>query len=316
MNRNQDLIRGTGIVSFVGHETFTLRHGWLKKAVDAVRKVPDIFTTDQAMVELGVGKNMVRSIRHWALATNVLMEEPGCRGRKLQITELGDALFGPTGTDPYMEDLNTLWLVHWKLATNERRSTAWTWAFNLLPWNDFSRESLKDVLDSELKRRNIVGPTDGSLRRDIDCLLRTYVAGRLHMEPLEDTLESPLIELQLMSSVADGHTYAFNRGSQLSLSDEIFLYAVLEFWAANANGRQSIAFTDLAFGFGSPGLVFKLDENSIASRLERSQDLTRGALDYSDTAGLKQLYMRNQIKPISMLHSHFERAISDESVAI
>ncbi len=52
---------------FAGHETFTLRYGWLKKAVDATQERQDLFLQDDALVTLGVGKIMVRSIRHWEL---------------------------------------------------------------------------------------------------------------------------------------------------------------------------------------------------------------------------------------------------------
>lgn len=55
--------RATGTLSFSGHETFTLRHGWLTKAVDAIETNDGAFNSDDALVELGVGKNMVRSIR-------------------------------------------------------------------------------------------------------------------------------------------------------------------------------------------------------------------------------------------------------------
>ena len=65
--------------SFAGHETFTLRYGWLKKAVDAVHEDPIVFTRDDALVRLGVGKNMVRSIRHWGLATGILEEDTAQR---------------------------------------------------------------------------------------------------------------------------------------------------------------------------------------------------------------------------------------------
>ena len=57
---------------FAGRETFTLRYGWLKKAVDATRERQDIFLQDDALVTLAVGKNMVRSIRHWGLVTGIL----------------------------------------------------------------------------------------------------------------------------------------------------------------------------------------------------------------------------------------------------
>ncbi|WP_420455951.1 DUF4007 family protein [Rubrivirga sp.] len=57
---------------FSGHETFALRAGWPKKAYDAALKDPEIFGADAAIARFGVGKNMVRSIRHWARALGVL----------------------------------------------------------------------------------------------------------------------------------------------------------------------------------------------------------------------------------------------------
>ena len=57
-----------------GHETFPLRYGWLKKAFDAVSAAEEsgldrsIFLADDAIARFGVGKNMVASMRHWAVA--------------------------------------------------------------------------------------------------------------------------------------------------------------------------------------------------------------------------------------------------------
>jgi len=64
-------------LGFAGHETFAFRYGWLKKAVEAVRRNRQALSGDQAVVDLGVGKNMVQSIRHWGLATQVLQEGEG-----------------------------------------------------------------------------------------------------------------------------------------------------------------------------------------------------------------------------------------------
>jgi len=118
------------LLSFSGHETFVLRYGWLKKAYDAVASDPGIFTRDDAVVELGVGKNMVRSIRHWSLACEILREEPKTRGLRLAPAVFGILLFGDGGRDQYLEDINSLWLIHWHLCTNESRATTWNWAFN------------------------------------------------------------------------------------------------------------------------------------------------------------------------------------------
>jgi hypothetical protein len=56
-----------------GHETFPCRYTWLPKAVRGLSKNPQLFSNeDQAMVDLGVGKNMVRAIRYWARAAGLV----------------------------------------------------------------------------------------------------------------------------------------------------------------------------------------------------------------------------------------------------
>lgn len=301
--------RGTGMVSFSGHETFTLRHGWLKKAIDAVQTDPHAFMKDTAMVHLGVGKNMVRSIRHWSLSADVVKEMPGTRGTELVATDFGTLIFGPQGCDPFLEDLNTLWLIHWKLATNERRSTGWRWMFNLVHTDEFTRDSLFELFTAELTRRNMSGPSASSLQRDIDCALRTYVGTRAKAELLEDSLECPLVELQLITAAPDGSLYRFSRGPKPSLSDQVFLNCLLEFWETDRT-PDSLAFSEIAFAAGSPGSVFKLDENSIAVRLEQLESTTSGALIYDETAGLKQVYRRKKIDKRDALNRHYRESLA------
>lgn len=89
-----------------GHEKFSLRYPWLPKAVMAIQADSRIFSDeDEAIVEMGVGKNMVRSIRFWAVAADVI-ESAGNGG--YAITEFGNALFGDGGLDPFIEDIKTL----------------------------------------------------------------------------------------------------------------------------------------------------------------------------------------------------------------
>ena len=60
---------------FSGHETFPFRYPWLKKGFDAVSADGEVFQREDAITTLGVGKNMVRSIRHWCLAAGVIEED-------------------------------------------------------------------------------------------------------------------------------------------------------------------------------------------------------------------------------------------------
>src|SRR5436190_1600641 len=97
--------------SFSGHETFPFRYPWLKKGFDAVLVDGDVFLREDAITTLGVGKNMVRSIRHWCLAAGVLEEN---RESGLRASALGKLVLADEGLDPYLEDPATLWLLHWQ----------------------------------------------------------------------------------------------------------------------------------------------------------------------------------------------------------
>ena len=52
-----------------------------EQGVDAVEHDPEVFSADEAMVVLGVGKNMVKSIRHWGLATRIVEVDPADAAR-------------------------------------------------------------------------------------------------------------------------------------------------------------------------------------------------------------------------------------------
>jgi hypothetical protein len=90
-----------------GHETFPCRYAWLPKAVRGLHENPNLFSDEEeAMVSLGVGKNMVRSIRFWSQAAG--MATMGTKGRGHALTKLASVLLGKRGLDPFLEDIRTL----------------------------------------------------------------------------------------------------------------------------------------------------------------------------------------------------------------
>src|SRR5947209_5676977 len=113
-----------------GHESFPCRYTWLPKAVRGVGASPQLFSDiDQAIVELGLGKNMVRSARFWAQAAGMVTSL--AKGAGYKPSPFGLALLGPEGRDPFLEDIRTLWLIHWKLSTNNRNPLlAWDYLLN------------------------------------------------------------------------------------------------------------------------------------------------------------------------------------------
>lgn len=287
--------------SFSGHETFSLRHGWLKKGLDGVSQNPHLFSNENAMIRLGVGRNMAQSIRHWCLATRVLQESEK-RG-ELVPTELGENIFLDGDLDPYLEDSTTLWLLHWHLATNFSYSTTWFWMFNHCHHIEFDKEKILFEIQSWLsQQKHKKSISENTLKRDIDCFLRTYVASRQ-----TKTLDCPLADLRLITELGESSkTYQFDRGSQYSLPDEIFVYALAKFWRMKER-PESIALSKMTTEVGSPARIFKLDENSIVQRLEKIEAVSDGAFAYDETAGLKQIYRRGAVDSTGLLEKCYRK---------
>lgn len=292
---------------FAGHETFPLRYGWLKKAYDAVRREEEageiagsIFNDERSIAEFGVGRNMVLSMKHWSLATGVLSAEdiPGERNTKISTGPAGHLLFG-AGFDPYLEHPGSLWLLHWILASKPGRATAWHWAFNEFHEPSFDRELLRRRLTQRCEELFETGrlrkgrATSGStIKRDIECLIRTYYSGsKGSRRAPEDSIECPLAELGLIQMAGLGELYRFRRGPKASLPDEMFLFAVLDFWESHYTDRRSFSVEFLTFERGSPGQVFLLDEEAVADRLARLEPLSREKLRWDESSGMRQLYM-------------------------
>jgi hypothetical protein len=130
-----------------------------------------------------------------------------------------------------------------------------------------------------------------TLRRDIEVCIRCYLPRQGGRET-DDSAEPLLADLGLLSE-DPSDTFQFRRGPQHTLPTGVFAFALLEFWRLrekNTDGSQStLAFETIAHDYGSPGRVFKLDEDSVADRLIHLESLTKGALRWSDSAGVRQV---------------------------
>lgn len=296
-------------VSFAGHETFPFRYTWLKKGVDNVAKDPEVFSREDAMVTFGVGKNMVASLRHWGMAIGTLEDDQsGNRGRRLRTTDLGSALCSDDGWDPYLEDVGTLWLLHWQLTSTPRLATTWWWVFNQYPGTQFTRRDLQAHLERLVETLAWSRVSPASLKRDLDCFIRTYSPARRARTVQEETLDCPLIELGLIREEIAHQSYQLVRGSHSTLPTAIFGYALATYLERRETQAQTVSLTDLAFGEGAPGRVFCLNESGLLARLEALEELTAGALVYDETAGLKQIFLHKALVAKSLLEHYYASA--------
>ena len=190
---------------FSGHETFPFRYPWLKKGYDAVCEDGAAFLRNDAITTLGVGKNMVRSIRHWCLTAGVVEASGAGEAGSLRPTPLGKRLFADDGLDPYLEDPGTLWLLHWQIASNRYRAATWFWTFGCFHEPEFTRDGLTAALCKWTETLPGKKAAPVSVRRDVEVFLRTYVPSRHGRETLEDSLDCPLTELGLISAAPAGH---------------------------------------------------------------------------------------------------------------
>ena len=267
---------------FARHETFHPRFGWLKKGFDKALEDPQIFLSEDAPVRLGVGKNMVRAIRYWCTAFKVLEEKDG-----ISPTEFGSNLFSNEGWDPFLEDPASLWLLHWSLLKPPCYATAWDFTFNYFRRVEFSSEDLFFALCDYLNGQSF-RVADSSLRKDITCILRMYVEQDSKAGMNEDLVDCLFTELRLLYAAGDAKQYEFQVGSKDTLPAEIIVFACLDFASQVSKDQRTIALSRLSFDPGSPGLIFKLSESSIAEAIERVARRSND-LFLSDTAGLIQL---------------------------
>lgn len=273
---------------FSGHESFVCRYGWLPKLYEALIADPDLFADDDgAIVTLGIGKNMVKSIRFWGHAFGLTETAKGKKGGKVIPTEFARALLAPkTGRDPYLEDAASLWRLHWMLTTRSGLG-AWVAAFTDLHETEVAKESFIDAIRRRaLTARGAVTP--GTIAQHVDIFLRTYDSGRMSSDAvLEDTLGCPLQELSLLDvrDVGGQHIVRFRRGPKPELDEASLAFAIADYWKTTDATSRTISLRSLMLGRRSPGAVFRLDEASMHVLLDRLCSRMKGFAMREDGAG-------------------------------
>lgn len=290
-------------VAFSRHESFPLRFGWLTKGFQALQDSPNVFSNDDSIVTLGVGKNMVNSIRHWLRATKMIETSPN----GLKPTKIGSAIFSDDGWDPYLEDEATIWLIHWMLATNPEHSTAWYWFFNRFHKPEFAGKevatALTDFANENIKAKFAVT----SVKQDSAVLLRTYIQKRSGARvPIEEVLDSPLSLLKLITYFPTTKIYHSKLGQKENLPIGIFGYAISEIFIRR--GLTEIPIEDLMYsknGDIAPGSVFRLTENALLTKIEQLINFIPGIYKIDDTAGIHQLYNLHEVNSFAYLEKHY-----------
>lgn len=284
---------------FAGHETFHCKHFWLKKGYDFTSE-RNSFKENNAVVKLGVGKNMVSSIQFWMNAFGIYEED--------EISEFGNNIFNNDGFDSFLEDEGSLWLLHYKLLSKNYSSIYKLAFINFRKTrisSEFTSKQLEDFI-SKLLISEGVNFSQKSIENDVKVFIRNYVSlYKKGAKSLEDDFSSLLINLDIISIVPDSHieglqVFKLLYNAKENLPSEVLLFSILD----SFDGEMSIAVNDIQNEISD---LFLCNREGTEAKLIELQD--KGYIVYKDDSGRKEIQIKNKLNKWDVLKNYYEKSI-------
>lgn len=286
---------------FRAHETFFIRKGWLSKGMKAVANDPEVFISKEInpMDVLGIGSNMVKSLRYWMQAVGITTEPKSGR-RNQNFTSLGAQIYEH---DKYVEEIGTLLLLQYELAKNYENATSWYFFFNEYNSPEFSKEDFVKALQeyTVMKGESVAV---GSLEGDFNCIISTYLPkykSSTKVSSPENNIDCPFGELGLIDIMnREKKTYRKAITAAASIDPWIALAVIME----NANERTEISLNELLTAPCNIGKVFNLDVITMIDVLHGCEKL--GVMKIIRTAGLDVVRINEQYSFDQCVNNYYE----------
>ena len=282
--------------TFSGHESFPCKTLWLKKGYDFVVQGKD-FNRPEAVIYLGVGKNMVASIRYWLRVFGLSEGD--------QPTWLGNYLFDDAnGKDKYIEDLATLWLLHFHLVFNQFATLYHTVFCGYQKGHtQFDRDQIATYVKLEMIEADKQSAyNENTVRKDIAVLVQNYALPRKAQS--NEDFSSMLIDLDLIRQTAEGKGYYFNIEGKRKVEKEIFLYALLMLKEREDDNTLSYDIIQ-----DEIGLAFCMQDIETIEMLKLlSKDYSQ-YVSYNDNAGIRIVQFTNDIDKEQVLNDYYDAHI-------
>ena len=282
--------------TFSGHESFPCKTLWLKKGYDFVVQGKD-FNRPEAVVYLGVGKNMVASIRYWLRVFGLSEGD--------QPTWLGNYLFDDAnGKDKYIEDLATLWLLHFHLVFNQFATLYHTVFCGYQKGHtQFDRDQIATYVKLEMIEADKQSTyNENTVRKDIAVLMQNYALPRKAQS--NEDFSSMLIDLDLIRQTAEGKGYYFNIEGKRKVEKEVFLYALL--MLKEREGDNTLSYDTIQ---DEIGLTFCMQDIETIEMLKLlSKDYSQ-YVSYNDNAGIRIVQFTNDLNKERVLNDYYNAHI-------
>lgn len=275
-------------MSFARHQTFHIRSNWLSKALEALKSDGKVFSDRSAPSRLGIGKNMVESLRFWVTACK--LAEPHSKG-ELRLTDFGNLVYE---YDRYFQDDVTWLLIHFNLISNADGATSW-----FLLFNRFNQPKLSKAEFITMVARYYQGVAKSSLDKDYECIVNTYVSSTSTSGNPEDNIICPLRKFGLIEKIDDGIRKV---PIKVSIPVEGLYYVIRR----GNPGVEYSTISEMVTGVNSIGRAFNLTIDHVYFYLTLLED--RGLVSYSKTAGLDTVRISN-LDPINVLIQYYKRGI-------
>lgn len=290
-------------MKFRGHETFFIRKGWLYKGMSNIVKEPGVFqgVAGNPMDVLGIGANMVKALRYWLITTQ-LTAEPKTGKKNQNLTELGEIIFK---NDAYMEEIGSLWLVHYMMATNINDATSWYIFFNEFNKSEFTVEDFYSAVVKYVRMQEAAAvPSDRAIEDDFNCLMNTYVP-RARLNPAkvhpESNIDCPLGELGLVDVIDKRNGIYKKSVPKLEMIPKLILLSAI---IKSVNGENEIRISSLQNDKFQIGKIFNLDSITLINALYRLE--TTGLIKVIRTAGLDIIRIETDMSFLDCVKAYYD----------
>ena len=289
--------------TFSGHDTFHCRHLWLKKGYDFIKNGRK-FTDDDAVVELGVGKNMVSSINFWMRAFGII-DKDGL------LTDFADCILDDNGNDPYIEDEATLWLLHYQLVSQNIAST-YSLIFNELRREkiEFTRDNFIAFVVRKAEELDLSQINKNTVSKDFEVLAKMYIRTDAQSNDREDTFSGLLTELNIIQEEkrkVDDKTvnfYSISTEEKSEIPDEVLLYTILD----KDNFDKSISLYTIEQEPNQAGSVFAIGRTGLINKIESiasNKKFKKYSITFNDHAGIKELQFQTKPNKFEILKEYY-----------
>lgn len=293
-------------MKFRAHDTFFIRKGWISKGMRYVDKSKgEVFVNkfENPMDVLGIGANMVKALRYWLQAIGVT-EEPKSGKRIQKFTDFGRLIFEH---DKYIEEMGTLYLLHYKLATNKEYATSWYFFFNEFGLSDFTKDDFAVQIGNFIKINDKdANVAARSIDDDFSCIINTYVPRYKTMPnkvSAENNIDCPLGELGLIDILKKERNNIIYKKAvppAATLNPWIILAVIHD----NADGRKEIGLNELLATENNIGRIFNLDSITMLDVLHTAE--RTGELKIIRTAGLDVVNLAHSYKFEDCVKHYYE----------